>query len=192
MTFNPKEYAAKWKAEHREHINEYMRKWRAEHIEESRKSWAKYRAKHRKEINKRAAKYRAEHREEIRNRNLKVYVEKKKMILSYNIKWLQEHWCYRDDKFYCPECGEEIDITQVHNHHIEPESKLFNICEWPHYSFEQLEEELVKTKPICPQCHKKITAEQRNYHVFKELNTMTNAELVVKFAEYVPGYKRRR
>lgn len=162
MAFNKKEYMKKWRAEHRKHINEYAKKYREEHLDMDTLSKHEY------------------------------YKKKKEFILSYNIRWLMDHWYYRDGKFYCPECGEEIDVTQVHNHHIEPESKLFNISQWRKYSIEMLEAELAKTKPICPQCHKLITARERNHWVFRELNTLTNAELIVKFAEHVPHFERRR
>jgi hypothetical protein len=83
-------------------------------------------------------------------------------------------------------------VTQVHNHHINPDDKLFNISQGCFRSYETLAEELKKTIPICPECHKIITANERGHRVFKKYNAIPSADLVVKFEEHVPGYKRRR
>ena len=83
-------------------------------------------------------------------------------------------------------------VTQVHNHHPNPEDKLFNISEGSHYSYEALTEELKKTMPICPECHKIITANERGHRIFKKYNSIPSADLAVMFCDKIPVFKPLR
>ena len=166
MAFNQKEYYKKWYQDHKEHRKEYMHNYTKEH----------------KELNRvRSSITTAKMRE-----------RKKQMILNYNIKYLKRHKKFFDWEFHCPKCWRVMMVTQVHNHHIKPEDKLFNISEGVRKSYEELTNELPKTIPICPECHKIITANERGHRMFKKYNSIPSADLAVKLAKHMPHFKRRR
>ena len=166
MAFNKKEYFKKWYQDHKAHRKEYMHKYTKEH----------------KEMNRVKSSINMSRMRE----------RKKQMILKFNIWYLKRHRKFFDWEFHCPKCWKIIAVTQVHNHHTNPDDKLFNISEGVRKSYEELTNELPKTIPICPECHKIITANERWHRMFKKYNSIPSAELIVKLEEHVPGYKRRR
>lgn len=44
--------------------------------------------------------------------------------------------------------------------HIEPETKLYNVCDMKNYSWDSIENEIAKCRVLCKPCHAKHTAEQ--------------------------------
>lgn len=165
MAFNKKEYMKKWYQEHKAHRKEYMHNYTKEHKEMNRVKSS---------INM-----------------VKVRERKKQMILDYNIRYLRKHRKFFDWEFHCPKCWKIIAVTQVHNHHTNPEDKLFNISEGVRHNYEALTNELPKTIPICPECHKIITANERGHRMFKKYNSIPSSDLDVMFCSKIPVFKSK-
>lgn len=185
-----KESSAKYAATHRESIKRRAAKYYIKHREELlAKAKQKYKENPEK-FKEKGIKYYREHSErqkelsKIRRKKImetnpeklraqskagkiRMNIRKKDYIMWYNTKYLEDHECYTEDSYTCPECHKEIDVAQVHNHHVEPKSKLFNISDYRRHTWEELENELPKTIPICPECHKSITAKERNHYIFQ-------------------------
>lgn len=147
-------YALKYYYSHRDELRVQQNAYSAAHRDEKRAYDVAYRQSHGEEIAAYLSAYYQRHKVEARALGAARYRENRAAIAARSAKefaefteWLQ---ILRTNNG-CEDCGTHEGM--LHHHHVDPETKLYNISCMYSCSLDTLEDELEKCVVLCCSCH---------------------------------------
>ena len=139
-----KSYQLDYEVDHKEERRAYDAARYASHREEMREQHAAYRAAHREEKCAYSAAYHRDHRD--------ARLEKMRQDRAEFHEWLQVFRTVNG----CEGC--ETREGRLEHHHVDPDTKRYNVSDMCNFSMDALEDELEKCVVLCMSCH-------RNRHI---------------------------